>query len=61
MDTTKLSLTGIILASLVLAAGAIAVAGSPACLPDPPPGHGFTAARGFPLLSLANGPTLRDA
>jgi ABC-2 type transport system permease protein len=25
------------------------------------PGHGFTAARGFPLLSLAHGPTLRAA
>jgi ABC-2 type transport system permease protein len=25
------------------------------------PGHGFTAARGFPLESLADGPTLRAA
>ena len=25
------------------------------------PGHGFTAARGFPLLSLGDGPTLRAA
>ncbi len=50
-----------IISGLVLAAGTVAVLGSVLAgrliLPD----HGFTAARGFPPLSLADGPTLRAA
>ena len=46
---------------LVLAAGTIAVGGSLLAGRVLLPGHGFTAARGFPLLSLAHGPTLRAA
>ena len=45
----------------VLAAGVIAVAGSLLAGRLILPGHGFTAARGFPLLSLADGPVLRAA
>jgi ABC-2 type transport system permease protein len=45
----------------VLAAGAVAVAGSLLAGRLVLPGHGFTAARGFPLLSLADGPVLRAA
>jgi ABC-2 type transport system permease protein len=50
-----------LLATLVLAAGAIAVGGSVLAGRILLPGHGFTAARGFPLESLADGPTLRAA
>jgi ABC-2 type transport system permease protein len=50
-----------ILAGLVLVAGAVAVGGSLLAGRVILPGHGFTAARGFPLLSLADGPTLRAA
>jgi ABC-2 type transport system permease protein len=56
-----LAAKAVILAGLVLAAGAIAVAGSLLAGRVILPGHGFTAARGFPLLSLAEGPTLRAA
>src|SRR5271155_3017356 len=45
----------------VLAAGVIAVAGSLLAGRLILPGHGFPAARGFPLLSLADGPVLRAA
>jgi len=45
----------------VLAAAAVAVAGSLLAGRLILPGHGFTAARGFPLLSLADGPVLRAA
>jgi ABC-2 type transport system permease protein len=45
----------------VLAAGVIAVAGSLLAGRLILPGHGFTAARGFPLLSVADGPVLRAA
>jgi ABC-2 type transport system permease protein len=45
----------------VLAAAAAAVAGSLVAGRLILPGHGFTAARGFPLLSLADGPVLRAA
>jgi ABC-2 type transport system permease protein len=51
----------VVVAGLALAAGTIAVAGSLLAGRIILPGHGFTAARGFPLLSLANGPTLRAA
>jgi ABC-2 type transport system permease protein len=50
-----------ILAGLVLAAGTIAVLGSVQAGRLILPGHGFTAARGFPVLSLADGPVLRAA
>ena len=46
LDPTKLSLTGIQLGQAVVAILA---------------GHGFTPAHGYPLLSLADGPTLRAA
>jgi ABC-2 type transport system permease protein len=49
------------LTGLVLAAGTIAVAGSLLAGRLTLPGHGFTAARGFPVLSLADGPVLRAA
>jgi ABC-2 type transport system permease protein len=50
-----------ILTGLVLAAGAIAVLGSVLAGRLILPGHGFTAARGFPPLSLGDGPVLRAA
>jgi ABC-2 type transport system permease protein len=56
-----LAAKAVILAGLALAAGAIAVGGSLLAGRVILPGHGFTAARGFPLLSLADGPTLRAA
>jgi ABC-2 type transport system permease protein len=43
----------------VLAAGAVAVAGSLLAGRLILPGHGFTTARGFPALSLADGLVLR--
>jgi len=56
-----LAAKAVILAALVLAAGAIAVGGSVLAGRILLPGHGFTVARGFPLESLADGPTLRAA
>ncbi len=56
-----LAAKAVLLAILVLAAGAIAVGGSMLAGRILLPGHGFTAARGFPLESLADGPTLRAA
>ena len=56
-----LAAKAILVAGLVLAAGAIAVGGSVLAGRILLPGHGFTAARGFPLESLADGPTLRAA
>jgi len=50
-----------VLTLLVIAAGVIAAAGSVLAGRLILPGHGFTAARGFPALSLANGPVLRAA
>ena len=50
-----------VVAGVVLAAGAVAVAGCAAGRPALLPGNGFTAARGFAPLSLAHGPTLRAA
>ena len=44
---------------LVLAAGTIAALGSLLAGQFILPGHGFTSARGFPPLSLADAPTLR--
>jgi ABC-2 type transport system permease protein len=53
----KAGITG----SFVLGAGAIAVLGSVLAGRLILPGHGFSAARGFPPLSLADGPMLRAA
>ncbi len=50
-----------VLTGLVLPAAIIAVAGSLLAGREMMPGNGFTAAHGFPLLSLAHGPTLRAA
>ena len=50
-----------VLTLLVIAAGVIAAAGSVLAGRLILPGHGFTAARGFPPLSLAEGPVLRAA
>jgi ABC-2 type transport system permease protein len=46
---------------LVIAAGAVAVLGSVLAGRLILPGHGFDAGRGFALISLADGPTLRAA
>jgi ABC-2 type transport system permease protein len=73
VDTTKLSLTGIQAGQAIVAVLAVlAISGeystgmiriTLAAMPGgaPRPAHGFTAARGFPLESLADGPTLRAA
>jgi ABC-2 type transport system permease protein len=58
---TMLGAKAVILSGLVLAAGTIAVLGSVLTGRLILPGHGFTAARGFPPLSLADGPVLRAA
>ena len=48
-----------LVSALALAAAALAALGSLLAGRLILPGHGFTAARGFPALSLADGPTLR--
>jgi ABC-2 type transport system permease protein len=58
---TVLGAKAAILSVLVLASGTIAVLGSVLIGRLILPGHGFTAARGFPPLSLADGPVLRAA
>ena len=58
---TVLGAKAAILTGLVLAAGTIAVLGSVLTGRLILPGHGFTAARGFPPLSLGDGPVLRAA
>jgi ABC-2 type transport system permease protein len=58
---TVLGAKAAILSGLVLAAGTIAVLGSVLTGRLILPGHGFTATRGFPPLSLADGPVLRAA
>jgi ABC-2 type transport system permease protein len=50
-----------VLAAAVLAAGSCAVLGSLLAGRLILPGHGFTAAHGFPPLSLSDGPLLRAA
>jgi ABC-2 type transport system permease protein len=50
-----------VLAATVLAAGTLGVLGSLAAGRALLPGNGFTAANGYPALSLADGPTLRAA
>jgi ABC-2 type transport system permease protein len=58
---TVLAAKASVLTGLVLAAGAIAVLGSVLAGRLILPGHGFTAARGYPQLSLGDGPVLRAA
>lgn len=56
-----LAAKAVILTGAVTAAGTIAVLGSLLAGRLILPGQGFTAARGYPALSLADGPTLRAA
>jgi ABC-2 type transport system permease protein len=56
-----LAAKAITLFGVVAVAGTIAVLGSLLAGRLILPGHGFTAARGYPALSLADGPTLRAA
>jgi ABC-2 type transport system permease protein len=58
---TVLAAKAAVLSGAVLAAGAIAVLGSLLAARLILPGNGFTAAHGYALLSLADGPTLRAA
>jgi ABC-2 type transport system permease protein len=58
---TVLGAKAAILGGLVLAAGSLGVLGSVLTGRLILPGHGFTTARGFPPLSLADGPVLRAA
>jgi ABC-2 type transport system permease protein len=58
---TVLAAKALLVAGLTLAAGVVAVAGSLLAGALILPGHGFTAARGFPALSLADPPVLRGA
>ncbi len=54
-----LTAKAILATGLAMAAGAVACGGSLLAGALILPGHGFTAARGFPSLSLADGPVLR--
>jgi ABC-2 type transport system permease protein len=56
---TVLAVKAALLTALMLAAGAAAAGGSLLAGALVLPGHGFTAARGFAPLSLAQGPVLR--
>ena len=58
---TVLAAKAAVVTGLVLAAGSLAVLGSVLAGRLILPGHGFTAARGFPPLSLADGPVARAA
>jgi ABC-2 type transport system permease protein len=58
---TVLAAKAVTLTGVVAAAGTVAVLGSLLAGRLLLPGHGFTAARGYPALSLADGPTLRAA
>jgi ABC-2 type transport system permease protein len=58
---TVLAAKAVTLTGAVAAAGTVAVLGSLLAGRLILPGHGFTAARGYPALSLADGPTLRAA
>ena len=58
---TVLAAKALALTGIVSAAGTVAVLGSLLTGRLTLPGHGFTAARGYPALSLADGPTLRAA
>ena len=59
--TAVLAAKAVVLTGLVLASAAVAVAGCLLAGRLLLPGHGFTAARGFAPLSLADGPVLRAA
>jgi len=59
--TTVLAAKAAVLGGVVLAAGTVAVLGSLLAGRLLLPGNGFTAAHGYPPLSLADGPTLRAA
>jgi ABC-2 type transport system permease protein len=59
--TTVLAAKAAILSGLVVATGTVAVLGSLLAGRLILPGHGFTAAHGYPLLSLTDGPYLRAA
>jgi ABC-2 type transport system permease protein len=58
---TLLAAKAAILTALILAAGAVAVLGSVLAGRLILPGKGFTAAHGYALVSLSDGPTLRAA
>jgi ABC-2 type transport system permease protein len=58
---TVLAAKAVTVTGLVLAAGAIAAAGSVLAGQLILPGHGFTAARGYPPVSLSDGPVVRAA
>jgi ABC-2 type transport system permease protein len=58
---TVLAAKATIVAGLTLVTALVAVAGSLLVGALVLPGHGFTAARGFPALSLADAPVLRAA
>ena len=58
---TMLAAKAVVVTSLVLAAGTIAVLGSLLAGGLILPGHGFTPAHGYPALSLGDGPVLRAA
>jgi ABC-2 type transport system permease protein len=59
--TTMLAAKAAILTGIVVVAAAIAVLGSLLAGRLILPGHGFTPAHGYPLLSLGDGPVLRAA
>ena len=59
--TTVLAAKAAIVTALTLAAGAAAALASVLAGRLLLPGHGFTAAHGYPALSLADGPVLRAA
>jgi ABC-2 type transport system permease protein len=59
--TAVLAAKAVIPTGLMLAAGTIAVLGSVLAGRLILPGHGFTAAHGYPPLSLGDGPVLRAA
>ena len=59
--TTVLAAKAVILTGLVLAAGTVAVLGSLLAGRLILPGHGFTAAHGYPPLTLGDGPVQRAA
>jgi ABC-2 type transport system permease protein len=59
--TTVLAAKAIVVTGAVLVAAMVGVVGSVLAGRVSLPGHGFTTARGYPPLSLADGPTLRAA
>jgi ABC-2 type transport system permease protein len=59
--TTVLAAKAAVVTGLVLAAGAVAALASVLAGRLILPGHGFTAARGYPVLSLGDGQVLRAA